>query len=173
MCIEAAVCKALGLPHGDNPECVAISVRSFKIVLNDSRWSSTQSRAKGLRDLGIAQVGSKGVVSDVEFTSKLAEKTIRVLIPKLFRALFTGNEPLILAAIRCEEEGTASAATAAYYAAYDANYDVASAASAAAHAAAAYYAADAAANHYLLLAADIALQILTELKSPGVKYINL
>src|SRR5258708_26571172 len=64
MCVEAAICAALNLPHGDNPSCVASFVRDYKIALNDANWSSPQARAKGLRDLGIAQIGSKGIVSD-------------------------------------------------------------------------------------------------------------
>ena len=63
MCIEAAICYALNLPHGDNPNCVELSVSRYKIVINDSRhWISPQSRAKHLRNLGIAQIGSKGIV---------------------------------------------------------------------------------------------------------------
>ena len=65
MCIEAAICTVLGLDHGDDPKCVAASVRSFKISLNDSQWSSTEARAAGLRDLGLAQLGSLGVVDDL------------------------------------------------------------------------------------------------------------
>lgn len=38
MCVEAAVCFALGLPHGDNPPCVAPAVRALKIRLNDAAW---------------------------------------------------------------------------------------------------------------------------------------
>ena len=44
MCVEAAVCYAYGLPHSDNPPCVGAAVRSFKIGLNDSRWSSSTAR---------------------------------------------------------------------------------------------------------------------------------
>src|SRR3990167_4534296 len=55
MCIEAAVCYALGEPHNDKPSCVSPVVRSLKIRLNDSGcWHSNQSRAQGLRRLGIA-----------------------------------------------------------------------------------------------------------------------
>lgn len=172
MCIEAAVCAALGLPHGDNPPCVAAAVRAFKIALNDSGWSSSQARANGMRELGIAQVGSKGVVDDVKFATRLAELTIRQLVPKLFREVFSGNETLIAAALRCEKEGTKDAARNAAYVAADAN-----AYAAAAYAAYAAAAADAAAgatrDKYLILSANLALQVLTELKSPGVKYINL
>lgn len=60
MCVEAAVCYALGLPHGDNPPCVGVAVRAFKIRLNDSGWSSPEARAKGMRKLAIAQLGSDG-----------------------------------------------------------------------------------------------------------------
>jgi hypothetical protein len=120
MCIEAAVCAALDLPHGDEPQCVAAAVRTFKIALNDSNWSSTQARAAGMRDLGIAQVGSLGVVDDNVFVQKIAEKTIRVLIPALFREVFPNNEACLAAAKRCEDEGTEEAARAAGAAAWSA-----------------------------------------------------
>src|SRR5207249_4356268 len=42
MCVEAAICYALGLPHSDNPGCVSKSIRSFKISLNDKEWSSNE-----------------------------------------------------------------------------------------------------------------------------------
>lgn len=85
VCIEAAICETLGLQHGDDPKCVAESVRSFKIALNDSRWSSPKARADGLRKLGLAQLGSKGVVDNVEFSKLMSERTIRILIPKQSR----------------------------------------------------------------------------------------
>ncbi len=113
VCIEAAICQALNLPHGDDPGCVASSVRLFKICLNDSRWSSPQARATGLRDLGLAQLGSKGVIDDKVFTTRIAEETIRVLIPTLFREIFPNNAKCLDAAYRCEKEGTNAAAAAA------------------------------------------------------------
>ena len=58
MCVEAAVCYAMGLPHGDSPTCVAPSVRAYKIGINDANWSSPQARAKGLARVAIAQLGS-------------------------------------------------------------------------------------------------------------------
>ena len=70
VCIEAAICQTLGLPHSDDPGCVADTVRAFKIALNDSKWSSPKARAEGLRDLGLAQLGSKGVVGNVEFATR-------------------------------------------------------------------------------------------------------
>lgn len=56
MCVEAAVCYAMGLPHGDNPSCVAPVLRRLKISLNDRAWSSNDARAKGLRRLAVAQL---------------------------------------------------------------------------------------------------------------------
>ena len=153
VCIEAAICETLGLPHGDDPGCVGAAVRAFKISLNDSRWSSPKARAEGMRDLGLAQLGSKDSVNDVEFVKRLSEKLIRVLVPKLFRQIFPENGVCLAAADRCEKEGTLDAA------------DAASAASLAANAANA-------ADEYLKLAAEIALETLCEMESPGVVLIG-
>src|SRR5579859_3008473 len=142
VCIEAAICQVLDLPHGDDPGCVAESVRSYKIRLNDSRWSSPEARAKGLRDLGLAQLGSKGVVSDAEFTKRLAEKTIRVLIPKLFREVFPNDASCLEAAKRCEDEGTEAAVASAVASGWVASARAAAVAARAAAAAAAAEAAE-------------------------------
>jgi hypothetical protein len=136
MCIEAAICAALDLPHGDDPACVDPVVRQFKIRLNDKAWSSPQARAAGLRDLGIAQLGSKGTIDGRVFATKLAEQLIRVLIPTLFREVFPTNAKCLAAADRCEREGTQEAAREARSSAYAA-YAAAYAAYAAAYAAAA------------------------------------
>ena len=144
VCIEAAICQVLGLEHGDDPGCVAESVRSFKIRLNDSSWSSPEARAKGLHDLGLAQLGSKGVVSNVEFSERVAVLTIKKLLPRLFRETFPNNKKCLDAAARCEAEGTANAANAAN---------------------AAYVGA---ADLYLTMSAMLALEVLRELKSPGI-----
>jgi hypothetical protein len=61
MCVEAAVCCALGLPHSDNPPCVGAEVRKFKIGLNDKSWGSNQDRANGMKELAIAQLGSNTI----------------------------------------------------------------------------------------------------------------
>ncbi len=36
LCLEAAICLALGLPHGDAPPCVAEPDREFAIGLSDT-----------------------------------------------------------------------------------------------------------------------------------------
>ena len=171
MCIEAAISQAMGLPFGDDPECVAPAVRAYKIRLNDAYgWASPQSRAIALRNIGIAQIGSRGTVDEVEFVKRLAEKTIRVLIPKLFREIFKDDSPTSVkcreAADRCEAEGGP-----ARYAAADADADAAAAADAARYAAAAA-ADDAAGEKYLVLSAELALEVLRELKSPGCDWID-
>lgn len=58
LCVEAAICAALDLPHGDEPTCVDPALRRYKIRLNDARWSSPTARATGLRRLGILQMGT-------------------------------------------------------------------------------------------------------------------
>jgi hypothetical protein len=168
MCVEAAVCYAMGLPHSDQPTCVSRAVRQLKITLNDQDWSSKQSRALGLRRLAIAQLGSNNVVNDIEFAKRVSELAIRKSVPIALRAAAAIHPEekhklaLEAAAKICEDQGTeaaanaaanaadaaaANAADAAYAAAYAA-YAAARAAYAAAYAAAgaAYAAADAAAD---------------------------
>lgn len=169
VCIEAAICEAMNLPHSDDPKCVSKAVRSFKISLNDSSWSNPQARAEGLRDLGLAQLGSLGVVDDVTFATKLAEKTIRILIPTLFRTLFPGNPALLAAAQRCEDEGTVDAARAARAASYAARYASYAASEASDAARVASDASDASdADAFLKLSAQLAMETLRELNAPGL-----
>jgi hypothetical protein len=117
MCVEAAVCYAMGMPHGDNPSCVSDAVRAFKIRLNDSAWSSDAARANGLRRIAIAQLGSAGVVDDRRLVELLSEKTIRVVVPIALRAAAKANpahaEKLETCAVACEQHGTAEAAAEA------------------------------------------------------------
>ena len=87
MCVEAAVCYALGLPHGDDPACVAPVLRSLKIRLNDSNWSSDRARAKGLRRLALAQLGSAGSLDESKFIKRILDVVIRETFPVAFRAV--------------------------------------------------------------------------------------
>lgn len=168
MCVEAAVCYALGQPHGDEPTCVANAVRRFKININDSDWSSNAARARGMRRVAIAQLGSAGTIDEVAFAKRLTELTIRRIVPVALRAAGLEEE-----AKRCEEEGTAEAAEAAAYAAR-ATYAVADAVYAVAEAADAVYAADAyaAPDEVLTLAASLCEQVLREMKAPGVALLD-
>ena len=84
--MEAAVCYALGEEHCDSPSCVGNSVRNVKIDLNDQSWSSKKARAKGLRKLAIAQLGSREL-DQAEFDDKLEMKTIKVFVPWLLSKL--------------------------------------------------------------------------------------
>ena len=123
MCVEAAVCYALGEPHGDNPSCVSPVVRSLKITLNDFEWSSNQARAKGLRRLAIAQLGTNGVLDDKEFANRASEIAIRKAVPYALWCAAevhknAAHKPALLdAAQRCEREGTTAVAAAAAWAA--------------------------------------------------------
>jgi hypothetical protein len=128
-CIENAVCEAMGLPYSDAPDCVTESIAVFKRGLNDCGWSSNEARAAGLRDLGIAQIGSKGVITDMAFSTLLAERMIRHFIPALFRDVFKDEPHCLAAADECERVGSRDAASAASYAASCAARDAASAAS--------------------------------------------
>src|SRR6202522_3295315 len=146
MCVEAAVCYALGLPHGDKPSCVSRALRSFKVNLNDVKWSSNTARAKGLRRLALVQLGSAGHLDDRKFAKRVAKLAIQKAVPAALRAAASihkdakHREALLEHASICEREGTRQAALDAKKAAYAAD-----AASDAAYAAAACYAATAAA----------------------------
>jgi hypothetical protein len=173
MCVEAAVCYALGLPHSDDPQCVAPSLRSLKIRLNDSAWSSIASRAKGLRRLAVIQLGSKDHLDAKEFATRCAELATKTCVPSALRAAASIHKDpkhvhaLRDAANRCEIEGSRESAEdargiasgarrdAAAYAVADAAADAAAAAAAAAAAYAAA-AADAAAVAAAAAAADAA-----------------
>ena len=189
MCVEAAVCYALGLPHGDDPGCVSQSLRCIKIRLNDSSWSSNEARAKGLRRLAIAQLGSASVLDAQEFVQRVQDVTIRRAVPQGLRAAASINpkhaQALEAAAARCEREGTrascenarvvarvtyAAAAAAADAAAYatDAAADAADAADAAADAA---YAA--ARDKSLAQYAEWIVEILIDMKAPGCRWLYL
>jgi hypothetical protein len=82
MCVEAAVCYAMGLPHGDEPTCVDSALRRFKIDLNDARWSSTAARAKGLRRLAVAQLGSAGSLDTQAFVTELSKYAVESIVPR-------------------------------------------------------------------------------------------
>jgi hypothetical protein len=144
MCVEAAVCFALGLPHGDEPDCVSPALRKLKITLNDAAWSSDAARAKGMRKLAVLQLGTKDVLDDVQFTRLVSAMTIRTVVPRALRRAAElhpqaeHKAALEKAALACETPDAADAAYSA--AAYSAARSARSAADAA-YSAAAYSAA--------------------------------
>ena len=159
MCVEAAICYALELPHGDQPECVANCIRRYKIRINDAAWSSNAARTAGMRRAAIAQLGSEFLDLPEnrqlrkEFVMHLAEQVIRQILPVTLRATALRFKDkihagaIVEAALRCENEGTREAAE---------NARKACRAAYAAYAAAAAYAADAAAYAADAAAADAA-----------------
>ena len=158
MCVEAAISYALGEPHSDGPSCVDPIVRQAKIRLNDAAWSSPMARARGMRRVAIAQLGSKDTIDSLKFVTLLTEYVIREIVPLALRWAAKrwaakGNQKHAVAleerAVQCERDGNKAAADAAADAAAYAAADAAArAARAAARAAAyaAYAAADAAAR---------------------------
>jgi hypothetical protein len=81
MCVEAAVCFALDLPHSDDPKCVAQSLRKLKIALNDLAWPSPAERAKALRRLAIAQLGTNKDLDELEFTKRVLDLINTTILP--------------------------------------------------------------------------------------------
>jgi hypothetical protein len=105
MCVEAAVNFALGQPHGDQPMCVGYAVRSYKIRLNDARWSSNEARTKGMRRVGVAQLGSDEI-DQREFAKEVAFQGIKQILPIALRAagsvIPAHKDALETAAVACE-----------------------------------------------------------------------
>ena len=186
MCVEAAVNFALGAPHGDQPACVAPTLRALKIRLNDASWSSNEARTNGLRRLALAQLGSDGVLDEKEFVRRVVEHAIKVSVPEALRAaakLVKGEHKykLLKAADACEADPSRANAVSAKetaYAAYAAAYAYADSA-AAYDAAAADAAADAdaaknaARDASLAAYAEAVVQILIDMKAPGCQWLWL
>lgn len=102
MCIEAAICNVLGLPHDDNPQCVCRAALTFQIGLNDSKWSSSEARAKGLRSLGLAQLESENIVSGSDFIFHMLKGIIQKFIPEYLRETYPTLKNVLEAASVCE-----------------------------------------------------------------------
>jgi hypothetical protein len=92
MCVEAAVCYALGMDHGDEPVCVDEELRNFKIQLNDGYgWNGEKGRADGLRRLAIAQLGTNKKFNFGKF-DKVFRRKLRELISIRIAALIVETE---------------------------------------------------------------------------------
>jgi len=111
-CVMACLNLACGGKLTDAAEspCVLPSAADFAVRLNDANWSSPTARASGMHDLGLALLGT-AAIDMVEFARRLAEGTIRRVLPIALRAVGLKKE-----ADRCEEEGTMESASAASYA---------------------------------------------------------
>lgn len=202
--VDQGLCSGVGQPHGGQPACVAQALRRFEIGLNDACWSSDAARAKGLRRIAIAQLGTAGTLDERLFAEKVSKAVISHLLPKALRSAASAlglwhlshQLNLLRAADRCETEGSTAAAKAAkaayaakavkaaHAAAYKAAYasyaaeaaaDAAKAAAYAAADAAVYAAADAAkaADELLSEFAEVVVQILVEMETPGSKFLHL
>jgi len=155
MCVEAAVNYACGLPHDDNPSCVGGAVRAFKIALNDAAWSSNKARGEGMKKIAVAQLGSN-TLDQIEFSRRMAIKNTNIVLPVLFRKLKMDEE----VSKRCEEVKDLDAAESA----------AKSAAESAAESAA-WSANDP--DFFLKLSAQVCLDVLIEMKSPGCEFLYL
>ncbi len=118
MCVEAAVCFALGLPHGDEPDCVDANLRDLKIALNDCSWSSPYARAEGLRRLAVIQLGSVGCVPYGRFSKMVTELVVKATVARAIRAAASHAlkhaRVLRKAAKLCQKTGSLKAVDAAF-----------------------------------------------------------
>jgi hypothetical protein len=98
-------------------------VRAFKIALNDSVWSSSKARAKGMRRVAVAQLGSVDI-DETKFARILALEIVKQLLPATLRSVASKvpscGAALEAAAVLCEDAKTLGAASSAASAAYSA-----------------------------------------------------
>lgn len=129
MCLQAAVSSTFGEDRGNRPSCTSPVLHAFQIGLNDAQWSSNEARARGLRRIAIAQLGSAETLDESLFLRKLAGIVISKLLPKILRSAAAIQENphqkrLLGAAIYCESDGTARAASAAFAVAHASAFGV-------------------------------------------------
>ena len=89
MCVEAAVCYALGEPHSDRPACVHRVVRDIKVSINDAPWSSNKARTAGLRRVAIAGLGTADTLDGEQFKREFRVAATARVVP-LFLAAAAG-----------------------------------------------------------------------------------
>lgn len=178
MCIEACWCAVLKLPNGDNPPCVGSEVRACKIALNDCDWSSKKARAEGMKLIGIAQVGSNQL-NQQGFFSLLKLNSTKRILPYLIQKHYddTKDERLLEYKVKFESLDTLNDSLwrefyynyyfnhynyyyNSYYYSYSYNYYYS------------YYYYNYG-DEFLLLVADVILQTLKEMNSPGCQYLYL
>lgn len=172
MCVEALICAKLGLPHSDNPPCVGSEVCRAKIALNDCNWSSKVARAKGMAKLAIAQLNSI-MLDQKEFKQRLKLKSMQKILPYLIQKHFEEIGDVALLDWKTKFEQVTELNNNLWkefynYYCYDYydhyyyyNYSY-------------YYSY----NYYnfgdefLLIVADTILQVLIDMKSPGVEWFD-
>ena len=92
VCIMGAVniaARGLSFEKGiadvtDSADCASPRASRFAILLNDKSWSSKQVRAAGLRNLGLALLGSKGIDEDA-WARNFCARFIKEILPITFR----------------------------------------------------------------------------------------
>jgi hypothetical protein len=161
--LEQAVCYALGLLSDDDLQCVSGALRTLTNALIES---SDRARAKGLRRLALAQLGTTaGGLDAREFSKRVTTLVITKYVPLALRAAASVQtdvmyeQMLFEAANKCEAEGTEASAREARKVANSVANAAATAANAAAYAAYAAtnaaYAADAASATYAYAANNL------------------
>lgn len=166
MCVEAAVNFACGLPHDDSPPCVGNSVRTFKISLNDNHWSSNKARAKGMIKIAIAQLGSnkldqtrfEGLIIE-EFTQSVIYKRFEEQVNEVMKDKRLSSYGKMSKIKRISEDHEYKVDNIASY--EDLTFEKSK-----------FYPKMSNDKYYTLLA-DICLNVLKKMKSPGCKYLYL
>src|SRR5579864_7732419 len=82
VCVMQAIARAVGLPAIDDQveSCVGSAVGAFNRRLNDCSWSSDKARAEGMKQLGVASIGSNQL-DQMEFGKLMFLRGTQKLLP--------------------------------------------------------------------------------------------
>ena len=176
VCVMQAIARAVGLPASDDhvEECVGTAVSAFNRRLNDCSWSSDTARAEGMKALGVASIGSNQL-NQMEFGKLMFVRGTQRLLPFVFREIAkikSGDYKTKLEkhAEICEKVTNFEEAKKACK---DASASAHAHAYAYAYASASAFFKKSLGDDFLTRTADMGLQCLIELKSPGCEWLDL
>lgn len=81
LCVQECVSLTLG-NNGYKPPCVGDDVNNFLVYLNDINFRSVEKRTKTLRKLAIAQLGSD-IIDQDEFMNYMMINTVKKILPRV------------------------------------------------------------------------------------------
>lgn len=182
VCIEAAVCLAMGEREDlkdikpstlretdldDQPNCVDPEIASFKIEINDSYpGKSAKARAEALKELGIAQLGTRELKGVRKFGRMMREKLNERYGPERQAAFLKKHKIKTLDDLLVLEPSDASVIIEEYHEAGEVVPEWGEFSN--------YYGmgSETQQRKRIREVIDIALEVLRELKSPGIAWLD-
>ena len=166
LCVMSLAALIANEPHTDHPVCACPVLTAVAVQLNDGLWwASDDERTVALKPLAAKLVGTRGTDAlALRRADVFVNLALRVWTPRALDYAASIHPIEMHCEVLREHASKLRGSPTAAHAHADAD--------AAYAAAAAAYAAVATSDKYLLLSASLALEVLRELKSPGVEWIE-